>query len=122
MRFWSEGLGDRQLVMGLGKAKIESQGDMMLLSGVVDSPAPWEFEVRVERADWATILDTAISREACGYIATHASAGLLASMACSVIRFVALLAWFRVVRFLRLSDPAPARAVPVEHVPAAAEK
>ena len=29
MRFWSEGLGDRELVMGLGKAEIERQGDMM---------------------------------------------------------------------------------------------
>ena len=64
MRFWSEGLGERQLVMNLGKSHIKRLDEVMLLSGVVDSPAPWEYEVKINRADWAKILDTAATPEA----------------------------------------------------------
>jgi hypothetical protein len=123
MRFWSEGLGERQLVIGLGKARIEQQGEIMLLSGVVESPAPWEYEVKVERADWETILKTAGSKEACGYIARRASLPLLADMVWSIIRFVALLAWFRAVRLARPRRPAsaqPASAQSAEGAPASA--
>jgi len=100
MRFWSEGLGDRELVMGLGKAKIERKGDVMLLSGIVDSPAPWEYEVKIQYADWETILKTAVSKDACGFIARHASLGMLLAMAWSIVKFVVLLAWFRALRLL----------------------
>jgi hypothetical protein len=100
MRFWSEGLGERELVMGLGKAEIERKGDVMLLSGIVESPAPWEYEVKIQYADWETILKTAVSKDACGFIARHASFGTLVSMAWSIVKFVVLLAWFRAVRLL----------------------
>jgi hypothetical protein len=107
MRFWSEGLGDRELVMSLGKAEIEHKGDVILLSGIVDSPAPWEYEVKIGRPDWETILKTAVSKDACGFIAHHATFGVLISMAWSIIKFVVLLAWFRVVRLLSPGRPAP---------------
>ncbi len=112
MRFWSEGLGDRQLVMGLGKARIEQQGEVMLLSGVVDSPAPWEYEVKIQREDWETILKTAVSRDACGFIAGHASLGLLIGMAWSIIRFVVLLAFFRLVRMVTPAARGHGRTAP----------
>ena len=126
MRFWSEGLGDRELVMCLGKAKIERKGEMMLLSGVVSSPAPWEYEVLVERADWKTILETAVSQAACGYIATHSTLGLLARMGRSIVRFAALLAWFRAIR-LATAWAAPAKShqakgLSAAPAPAAVEK
>jgi hypothetical protein len=100
MRFWSEGLGDRELVMSLGKAEIERKGDVMLLSGIVESPAPWEYEVKIQYEDWETILRTAVSKEACGFIARKASLGMLIGMAWSIVKFVVLLAWFRAVRLL----------------------
>jgi hypothetical protein len=104
MRFWSEGLGDRQLVMDLSKADISRRDEIMLLSGVVDSPAPWEYEVKVQREDWAAILQTAVTKEACGFIARRATLAQLFGMAWSIIVFVALLAWFRAVHLLGLQD------------------
>ena len=103
MRFWSEGLGDRELVMSLGTAEIERKGDVMVLSGIVDSPAPWEYEVKIQYADWETILKTAVSKDACGFIARHATLGVLISMAWSIVKFVVFLVWFRLVRILGLS-------------------
>lgn len=100
MRFWSEGLGERQLVMNLGKAHIKRQDEIMLLSGVVDSPAPWEYEVKINRDDWAKILDTAATKEACGFIATHTTFRQLLGMAWSIVVFVVLLAWFRTLHVL----------------------
>lgn len=95
MRFWSEGLGERQLVMNLSKSHIKRQDEIMLLSGVVDSPAPWEYEVKIQRDDWAKILDTATTKEACDFIATHTTFAQLLGMAWSIVVFVVRLAWFR---------------------------
>lgn len=95
MRFWSEGLGDRQLIMNLSKAHISRQGEIMLLSGVVDSPAPWEYEVKIQRDDWAKILETAATNEASTFISTHTTFVQLLGMAWSIVVFVVLLAWFR---------------------------
>ncbi|MEQ1756186.1 MAG: hypothetical protein ABL973_18855 [Micropepsaceae bacterium] len=100
MRFWSEGLGDRQLVMNLSKAHIKRQDEVMTLSGIVESPAPWEYEVKIGRADWATILETAVSKEACGFIGKRLTFAQLLGMAWTIIVFVALLAWFRLLRLL----------------------
>ena len=98
MHFWSEGLGDRELVMGLGRAKIERKADMISLTGIVDSPAPWEYEVKIQFADWVTILKTATSRDACDFIAAHVRVPMLARMAWSIIRFVVLLTIYRAAR------------------------
>jgi hypothetical protein len=124
MRFWSEGLGDRELVMSLSKARMERQGDITLLSGVVESPAPWEYEVKIERADWETVLKTAVTPEACGFIARRASFGMLAGMVWSIVSFVALLAWFRTMRLIapRRADAAkPDRARTLAASPALKE-
>lgn len=102
MRFWSEGLGDRQLVMNLSKAKVKRTDEIIMLSGVVDSPAPWEYEVKINRDDWVKILDTAVTPEACGFIAKQATLLQLVSMAWSIIVFVFLLAWYRMRNLLHL--------------------
>ena len=103
MRFWSEGLGDRELVMSLGTAEIERKGDVMVLSGIVDSPAPWEYEVKIQYSDWETILTTAVRNDTCDFIARHSTLAVLISMAWSIVRFVALLSWFRLARIFRRS-------------------
>ncbi|MFI4935957.1 MAG: hypothetical protein ACHP7N_15155 [Caulobacterales bacterium] len=102
MRFWSEGLGDQELVMALDRAKIRRTGDQMVLTGIVESPAPWEYEVKIGFDDWKKILRTATSQEACGFIATHTDLGLLLSMAWSVVKFVVLLGYYRAVRLIGL--------------------
>jgi hypothetical protein len=108
MHFWSEGLGDRELVMGLGRAKIERKAEMISLTGIVDSPAPWEYEVKIQLADWVTILKTATSRDACNFIAAHVRIPMLARMAWSIVRFVVLLMVYRAARLTGLSRTAPA--------------
>jgi len=106
MHFWSEGLGDSELVMGLDRAKLERNGDFIVLTGVVDSPAPWEYEVKVQFDDWITILRTATSKEACDFIVNHMGIGAVAAMAWSIVKFVALLATYRFVRLIRLAPSA----------------
>ena len=108
MHFWSEGLGDRELVMGLGRAKIERKADIILLSGIVDSPAPWEYEVKIQFADWVTILKTATSHDACDFIAAHVCVPMLARMAWSIVRFVVLLTIYRAAHLTGLCRKAPA--------------
>jgi hypothetical protein len=108
MHFWSEGLGDSELVMALDRAKLDRKGDFVVLTGVVDSPAPWEYEVKVQFDDWIAILHTATSKDACDFIASHMGAGALAAMAWSILKFVALLASYRFIRVIGLTSPAVA--------------
>lgn len=108
MHFWSEGLGDSELVMGLGRAKIERKADLISLTGVVVSPAPWEYEVKIQFDDWMTILKTATSRDACDFIAAHVRLAMLARMALSVVRFVGLLMFYRMAWLVGDSDSVPA--------------
>src|SRR5579871_1676373 len=103
MHFWSEGLGDSELVIGLDRAKIARKGDFVVLTGIVDSPAPWEYEVKVQFDDWITILRTATSNEACDFIASHMGIGALVAMAWSIVKFVVLLAAYRFVRLIGLA-------------------
>ena len=100
MRFWSEGLGDKELVMALGRAKLDRSGEMIELTGVVDSPAPWEYEVKIQLADWITILRTATSIEACDFIATHVNVGQLLDMTWNISKFVALLTFYRLKQLI----------------------
>lgn len=110
MHFWSEGLGDSELVMGLDRAKLDRKGDFVVLTGIVDSPAPWEYEVKVQFDDWITILQTATSREACDFIAQHMSVGALIGMAWSIVKFISLLAAYRFASVVGLA-PASVAAV-----------
>lgn len=104
MRFWSEGLGDKELVMGLDRAKLDRKGDCMSLNGVVDSPAPWEYEVQMQFEDWSAILRTATSKGACDFLAAHVGVRDLAGIILSIVKFVVLLGWFRAARRMGLAD------------------
>jgi hypothetical protein len=112
MHFWSEGLGDGELVIGLDQAKVDAKGDSVVLSGVVTAPAPWEYEVRIQYPDWSKILSTATSREAGDFIALHAPLTGLAGMAYSVLKFIVLLAFYRLSRVFGfgLAQPSTVRA------------
>ena len=103
MRFWSEGLGDQELVMALDRAKLDRKGDCMSLTGVVDSPAPWEYEVQMQFEDWSAILRTAASKGACDFLATHVGLRGLTGIVASIVKFVVLLAWFTAGRLTGLA-------------------
>jgi hypothetical protein len=102
MRFWSEGLGDQELVMGLDRATLDRKGDCLSLTGVVVSPAPWEYEVQMQSEDWSAILRTATSKGACDFLGTHVSLRDLVGMVLSIVKFVVLLGWFRAARLMGL--------------------
>ena len=104
MRFWSEGLGDKELVMGLDRAQLGRKAECMSLTGVVDSPAPWEYEVQMQFDDWSAILKTATSRGACDFLATHVGLRDLVGIVASIVKFVVLLAWFRAARLMGLAS------------------
>jgi hypothetical protein len=104
MRFWSEGLGDKELVMGLDRAQIERKDDGMSLTGIVDSPAPWEYEVKMQFDDWSAILKTATSKGACDFLATHVGVRDLLRIVLSIMKFVVLLGWFRATRLMGLAQ------------------
>ncbi len=114
MRFWSEGMGETELVRGLGETRLVRTGDRMSLTGVVTSPAPWEYEVAMSADDWGAILRTATSQGACDFIASAARLRDLVSMALSIVTFVALLAWFRALRVIGLSPDPSVAGPPVE--------
>lgn len=88
--------------MRLGIAEIERKADIISLTGIVDSPAPWEYEVKINFADWATILKTATSRDACDFIAEHVPVPTLTRMVGSIVKFIVLLVGYRMLRLTRL--------------------
>lgn len=100
MRFWSEGLGDKELVMGLDRAQLERKEDCMSLTGIVDLPAPWEYEVKMQFDDWSAILKTATSKDACNFLANHVGVRDLVRIVLSIVKFVVLLGWFRAMRLM----------------------
>lgn len=100
MRFWSEGLGDRELVIALGGSSVERKDDYVVLKGIVVSPAPWEYEVKIQFADWMAILNTATTRDACGFIAKRITLPGIASMGVSIAKFIVLLGYYRLVRLM----------------------
>lgn len=112
MHFWSEGLGDRELVMGLDRAKLARKGDFIALTGIVDSPAPWEYEVKIQFEDWIAILRTATSNLACDFIATHVNIVPLMGMVWSIVKLVVLLAAFRLARLMGFRSERAADAIP----------
>ena len=107
MRFWSEGLGDRELVMGMDRAKLDRKPESLSLTGVVDSPAPWEYEVKMGFDDWQVILRTAARADTCAFIAKRADFATLLAIVFALARFVALLSGYRLARVLGFHHVAP---------------
>lgn len=115
MHFWSEGLGDSELVMSLGHAKAECKGDLIALGGVIDAPAPWEYEVKIQLDDWLAILRIATGGTAVDFIATRARWRQIAKMASSILKFVALLAYYRLRVLLGFGTAVRTTGAPLEH-------
>lgn len=89
--------------MALDQAGLERKGDCLSLTGIVDSPAPWEYEVQMRFEDWSAILRTAASKGACDFLATHVGLRDLVGIIASIVKFVVLLAGFRAARLIGLA-------------------
>lgn len=115
MRFWSEGLGDRELVINLDRADLVAKEDRLELGGIVDSPAPWEYNIKMKFEDWAAILKTAARPDTGEFIASRASVPLLIRIFGGLLGFVLMLAVYRLRRLLGIDrgeqqPPGPALA------------
>ena len=120
MEFWSEGLGKRELVMGLDRSKLEREGEAVVLTGVVDAPADWAYKVTMEVADWTTILRTATSPEAHKFLSSSVGIGKILGMGWWMSRFIMLLAVYRFTRvFWIFGNDRPEKAQPVDNSPEA---
>lgn len=108
MRFWSEGLGDRELVINLDRAELSAKEDRLELGGVVDAPAPWEYNIKMRVDDWAAILTTAARPDTGVFIASRASAPLLIRIFGGLVVFVVMLAIYRLRRRLGMDRGSPA--------------
>ena len=103
MRFWSEGLGDRELIINLECASMAAVEDRLELSGVVDAPAPWEYNIKMHVDDWVAILETAARPDTGGFIATRASPAQLVQIFGRLLGFVAMLSFHRLKRMLGIN-------------------
>jgi hypothetical protein len=104
MKFWSEGLGKRDLVMELRDAALDREGESIILTGTIHQPAEWAYKVTMEFGDWTTVLKTATSAEACTYLSRSVSVGKILSMGLWVVKFILMMAVYRIGSLLRLVD------------------
>jgi len=98
MEFWSAGMGKKHLVLGLDKTKYEVDGEEMILTGVVDAPADWNYEVKMTREDWVNVLKIATSSEAGQFLENSVGMRRLMQMASSILKFTILLATFKMAK------------------------
>ena len=105
MHFWSEGLGNRNLVLGLDRSKVGVEGESVILTGVVDEPADWAYKVTMEIEDWKTILRTATSPEAREYLSSSVGIGKILGMGFWMTKFIVLSGVYKVFRGLGISGP-----------------
>ena len=103
MEYWSEGLGDAQMVLGLERAELHQGKDSIVLTGICDAPAPWEYKVTVMFEDWATVLNTATSDEARQFLTDSVPFATILSMGWWMVKFVGLMAVYRCAKMLGLS-------------------
>lgn len=61
MRFWSKGLGERELVIDLSKGKLTMEEGKVLMRGTIKEPVAWNYEVTLFKEDVRGILRIALS-------------------------------------------------------------
>lgn len=123
MHYWSEGLGRRQLIIDLAKSRLENKSSFLELSGVVDAPAPWEYEIEVEFDDWKAILETAVKRDTGTFLVQRATGGELLAIIGGLLRFILMLALYRSLHLLGVgAAAAPAPEAPTEAEASAVSK
>jgi hypothetical protein len=104
MKFWSEGLGKRDLVMELAEADLDRDGEAIVLTGTIHQPAEWAYKVTMGLSDWKVVLTTATSSEACTYLSRSVSVAKILSMGIWVVKFIFLMGFYRLGSVLGLVD------------------
>ena len=71
MRFWSKGLGDRELIIDLSRGNITTENGDVYMRGVITEPVTWNYEITLFDTDVRGILRVAISFQALIYFAKN---------------------------------------------------
>ena len=72
MRFWSKGLGERQLVIDLSRSNITSEpNNEVMLRGIISEPVKWNYEVTLYDIDVRGILRVAFTWQALVFFAKN---------------------------------------------------
>jgi len=61
VRFWSKGLGERELVIDLSKGKLTMEEGKVLMRGTIKEPVAWNYEITLFKEDVRGILRVALS-------------------------------------------------------------
>ena len=67
MRFWSKGLGERELVIDLSRGNLTNEEGKVFMRGVIAEPVHWHYEVTLFPEDVRGILRIMISVQAIVY-------------------------------------------------------
>ncbi len=98
MQYWSEGLGKRMMVIGLDRSALAAEQEAIVLTGICDAPAPWEYRVTVFPDDWRAVLRAATSPQAAEFFVRSVGFGTLLRMGGYFSLFLARLTWYTVKR------------------------
>ncbi|MFA5374505.1 MAG: hypothetical protein WC455_01935 [Dehalococcoidia bacterium] len=72
MRFWSKGLGERQLVIDLSKGNLTNEPDnQVIMRGIISEPVKWNYEVTLFDTDVRGILRVALTWQALVFFAKN---------------------------------------------------
>jgi hypothetical protein len=75
MRFWSKGLGDRQLVIDLSRGNLSNEpNNEVVMRGIISEPVKWNYEVTLFDTDVRGILRVALTPQALIYFAKNIGA------------------------------------------------
>ena len=67
MRFWSKGLGERELVIDLSRGNLTNEEGKVFMRGIIVEPVNWHYEVTLFPEDVRGILRVMISLQAIIY-------------------------------------------------------
>jgi hypothetical protein len=72
MRFWSKGLGDRQLVIDLSRGNLTNEpNNEVVMRGIISEPVKWNYEVTLFDIDVRGILRVALTFQALLFFAKN---------------------------------------------------
>lgn len=72
MRFWSKGLGDKQLVIDLSRGNLSNEpNNEVVMRGIIVEPVKWNYEVTLFDTDVRGILRVALTPQALIYFAKN---------------------------------------------------
>lgn len=104
MRFWSKGLGKRNLSMDCGRETVRIDGSTMTLSGRVRPPLGWAYTITMDEDDWLDFVALSLHPAIVRYLMRRSRIGLALKAAWHLTLFytaVALclpLCWIKSIR------------------------